>query len=266
MDLILDRILAELWKDFATLNPRAAEIRAKLEGMGEIVVDDHIAFRTFGSSRMNMEAVAKRFEAHGYARKGEYAFPERRVVAMHLEPPEEQLPKIFVSELQPGGWTQEFHRIVYRLIQQVPNEYAESDAFLWSGAPWRLPTWGEYEALAVESEYASWVAVFGTRANHYALLLNALRFTDDLRTFNAFIEGLGYNLNRDGGKVKGSPEAGLEQSSIMAKATMMDFADGKASVPGCFYEFAKRYPGPDGELFQGFVERSADRIFSSTDR
>jgi len=35
-------------------------------------------------------------------------------------------------------------------------------------------------------------------------------------------------------------------------------------VPTCYYEFAKRYPGPDGKLFPGFVAASADKIFEST--
>ena len=32
-----------------------------------------------------------------------------------------------------------------------------------------------------------------------------------------------------------------------------------------YYELAKRYPLPSGELFQGFVPASADKIFESTD-
>nr|WP_293271384.1 hypothetical protein [Nannocystis sp.] len=46
----------------------------------------------------------------------------------------------------------------------------------------------------------------------------------------------------------------------------MEFSDGVYAVPGCYYEFARRYPGPDGALFDGFIEGSADRIFESTDR
>ncbi|MGB1300776.1 MAG: DUF1338 domain-containing protein, partial [Pseudoalteromonas tetraodonis] len=32
----------------------------------------------------------------------------------------------------------------------------------------------------------------------------------------------------------------------------------------CFYEFAIRYPKPDGEIYTGFVAASADKIFEST--
>ncbi len=36
------------------------------------------------------------------------------------------------------------------------------------------------------------------------------------------------------------------------------------TIPSCFYEFAKRYPMPNGELFTGFVAAFADNIFDST--
>lgn len=52
----------------------------------------------------------------------------------------------------------------------------------------------------------------------------------------------------------------------MANTVQVTFDDGSAEVPGCFYEFARRYPDADGSLFQGFIAASADKIFESTDR
>ena len=43
------------------------------------------------------------------------------------------------------------------------------------------------------------------------------------------------------------------------------FTCARLRVPSCYYEFARRYPLPSGELFQGFVPASADKIFESTD-
>jgi hypothetical protein len=37
-------------------------------------------------------------------------------------------------------------------------------------------------------------------------------------------------------------------------------------VPACYYEFARRYPIANGELYQGFIAASADKIFESTNR
>jgi hypothetical protein len=46
----------------------------------------------------------------------------------------------------------------------------------------------------------------------------------------------------------------------------VDFSDGAQYIPGCYYEFARRFPMPDGRLFRGFVTGSADKIFESTNK
>ena len=53
--------------------------------------------------------------------------------------------------------------------------------------------------------------------------------------------------------VKGTPADRLEQSSTLADAIEVEFSDRTAKIPSCYYEFARRYPLPSGELFQGFV-------------
>ena len=72
-------------------------------------------------------------------------------------------------------------------------------------------------------------------------------------------------LNDAGGAIKGTPAEHLEQSSTRADSIEVAFADGRARIPSVYYEFARRYPLPSGELFHGFVPASADKIFESTD-
>ena len=50
----------------------------------------------------------------------------------------------------------------------------------------------------------------------------------------------------------------------MADHVMVEFSDKTVAIPSCFYEFAKRYPMENGELYTGFVAASADKIFEST--
>ncbi|MFB6258856.1 MAG: TraB/GumN family protein [Flavobacteriales bacterium] len=76
----------------------------------------------------------------------------------------------------------------------------------------------------------------------------------------------GFELNTSGGEVKGSPDVFLEQSSTMANDVEVEFTDGTYEIPFCYYEFARLYEKPDGEMYQGFVAKSADKIFESTDR
>jgi hypothetical protein len=46
----------------------------------------------------------------------------------------------------------------------------------------------------------------------------------------------------------------------------LKIVEGLKEIPGCYYEFAKRYPDADGKLYSGFIAKSADKIFESTDR
>ena len=82
---------------------------------------------------------------------------------------------------------------------------------------------------------------------------------------NEFLKKEGYTLNSSGGEVKGTPEQLLEQSSTLADRVEIVFIEGTFSVPSCYYEFAKRYPEKDGKLYSGFIAKSADKIFESTD-
>ena len=50
----------------------------------------------------------------------------------------------------------------------------------------------------------------------------------------------------------------------MADRVPVTFTDETVTIPSCFYEFALRYPKPDGRLYSGFVAASADKIFEST--
>ena len=73
-------------------------------------------------------------------------------------------------------------------------------------------------------------------------------------------------MNDSGGEVKGTPEELLEQSSTIAYNKEITFSNGVHTIPACYYEFAKRYPKKDGDLFRGFIAGSADKIFESTDK
>jgi hypothetical protein len=44
---------------------------------------------------------------------------------------------------------------------------------------------------------------------------------------------------------------------------MINFNEEAKEIPS--YEFALRYPMENGELYQGFIAASADKIFESTD-
>jgi hypothetical protein len=173
---------------------------------------------------------------------------------------------VFISELKVEEFSPRLQQIARGLIEQVPGDFPRRPDFPAIGRPWRI-SYGDYETLRAESEYAAWVAAFGFRANHFTVLVNALKSFPTLQSLNNFLKQSGYKLNTSGGEIKGSSQILLEQSSTLADQVEVDFSDGRRTIPCCYYEFAKRYPDPKtGKLFQGFVERSADKIFESTDK
>jgi hypothetical protein len=71
-------------------------------------------------------------------------------------------------------------------------------------------------------------------------------------------------LNDSGGEIQGSPEALLEQSSVKAEMIPVQFTEGIFDTTGCYYEFARRYRDSQGEMYNGFISKSADKLFDST--
>jgi hypothetical protein len=253
-----------LWQDYATLNPRAKAVHDLLTARGERVSNDHIAFRTFDLPETHLWVLAEHFTRLGYRHGGAYDIADKHAVAIHLNPPEPGLPKVFISHLLTSHFSAAFQETVRSLVAQMPTGATGRPDFLWSGMPWQPVPYATYLALKQESEYAAWVAAFGYRANHFTVAVHDLAFTQDIYELNAFLKQNGFTLADSGGEVKGLPSDLLEQSSTLAETVAVRFADGEHAIPACYYEFAKRYPRADGSLFPGFVETSAAKLFDST--
>jgi hypothetical protein len=232
---------------------------------GEDVQNDHIALRTINHPRLGIKSLSQHFEKYGYTYGGEYHFVEKKLYAQHFQHSDESLPKIFISELLLEKMSPFVRDTMNELAAKVPDSLIQSETFSFCGRPWDM-SFKTYSTLAAESEYASWVAAYGFRPNHFTVNVNQLKNFKDLPKLNAFIEKAGYTLNKSGGVIKGTPSDYLEQSSTMAEEIPVVFSDGSHNIPGCYYEFAKRYPLDNGKLYQGFVAKSADKIFESTNK
>ncbi|BDD09734.1 DUF1338 domain-containing protein [Fulvitalea axinellae] len=262
----LDQLLDKLWSDYITLNPHALEIHNIFVERDEDVINDHIAFRTFNHPSVCVDVLAKPFLASGYVESGNYDFPSKKLNAKHFEHPDKTKPKIFISELRLEDFDAELNEIVNRMLSQVPENASDNFAFCVSGRPWTV-TLDEYEKLLEKSEYAAWLSVFGFRANHFTVLANELNSLDNMTDLNALVRENGFLLNESGGAIKGSKDQMLEQSSTLAGKVDVTFdCENTKKIPACYYEFAMRYPKKDGELFQGFIAKSADKIFESTNQ
>lgn len=261
----IEQFLLKMWADYSDMNPQASKIYNLLSQNGESVVNDHIALRTFNHPKLGIQSLACPFENMGYVASGEYFFKEKKLYAKHYEHDDKSLPKIFISELEMEKVSPFVHETLLNCIQQISETSLTTEDFSFSGRQWAI-TYSTYLKLASESEYASWVYAFGFRPNHFTVSVNnLLRFTD-LAKLNDYLKSNGIKLNASGGEIKGTPAELLEQSSTMAGEIQWQFSDGIYSIPACYYEFAKRYPMPSGQLYQGFIAKSADKIFESTNR
>jgi hypothetical protein len=260
----IDELFTALWADYVALAPSAERIHALLADRGEAVRNDHVALRTFGVPGIDLAALARPFEAVGYVARDRYRFDDKKLVARYWQHPDPQCPKVFISELCVAELSAAAQQIIDRLLVQLPAGFGQRADLPWAGRPWQIRL-AEYDTLLSESEYAAWLGAFGFRVNHFTVAVHALTTFPDLAALDAFLVEHGFSLNEAGGTIKGTPADRLEQSATRAERITVQFADGKRAIPSCYYEFARRYPLPGGELFHGFVPASADKIFESTD-
>lgn len=260
----LQELFGRLWRDYAAQNPQVDRIHRLLAERGEQVVNDHIALRTFDLPEVGIDAMERAFVAHGYEPADSYEFPEKKLIAYHYEHPTPGLPKVFISALLVNELSDRAQEVIRGLVAQLPPALRVREDFVCCGRPWPV-SYADYELLRGESEYAAWVAAFGFRANHFTVDVRSLKTVKDLEELNRVLKENGFELNSSGGEIKGGEEVYLAQSSTLADEVDVEFSDGTQRIPSCYYEFALRYPLPNGELFQGFVANSASRIFESTD-
>jgi hypothetical protein len=258
----ISQVFEAMWQDYLELNPDALKIY-QLFSKKNTVVNDHVAFRTFGIDGIRVEDLAAPLIAAGYKEAGSYDFPEKKLRAKHYAHPEQ--PLVFISELIVEVFSAQAQAIISDLVEQMDLSRVSRSDFLYSGQHWQMSS-SEYETLLIESEYAAWVAAFGFRANHFTVSINHLEQFSDIHQVNQFLLDNHFVMNQSGGIVKGTPEVYLEQSSTMANRVEVTFSDKTALVPSCFYEFAIRHKMENGELFKGFIASSADKIFESTNR
>lgn len=268
----IDAFFEALWRDYVSIAPSAAGIRALFAADNPDLANDHVAFRSFDRDPIGIDRLEQPLLALGYRRLAPYRFEEKQLDAwayVHADP---DRPRIFLSALRTVSLSAPARAIVDGLLAQAvqlardePARFA-TEAIFHAGRLWRMPSWDDYQLLLAESEYAAWLAVFGLRANHFTIAVNSLRSPATLEGVIERVEAAGHPLNRAGGTKKGSPAELLEQASTLADRIALRFGDGRVhEVPSCYYEFARRYPDQSGELYQGFVAASADRIFESTD-
>lgn len=259
-------IFEKLWKEYTERTPSAQKIKDLFIKEGNTVHNDHVAFRTYDDERVNIEVLATPFIKAGYEEKGDYVFKTKKLYAKHYEhKTDTNSPRVFISQLKTKEFSTELQRAITRLIDSLSTEDLDPKELVFKGRLWETPSYKLYEELQEESEYAAWLYVNGFCSNHFTVDVNKLDTFSSLQEVNEFLKVNGFKMNTSGGEIKGSPAEFLEQSSILADKIPVKFQEEIKEITSCYYEFAYRHPMENGKLYSGFIAKSADKIFESTD-
>lgn len=292
----IDAIMAGLMSRYCARVPDVLKIFEAMIGDEVIqeldeIENDHIAFRTMGVPQLGIQSLEKIFLHHGYKKMDPYDFVKKKLSAFWYSPPRDDLPRIFISELRVNELSADAQAIIQSYTDEVTSDPVDQldlndpmavDEFLHRPL-WRTPTWADYQRLAEESEYASWVIYNRYYLNHFTITIHNL--PDGYNTvaqFNEFLEAHDIKLNSSGGKVKISPDKKLIQSSTVAQLINAEFATSDGAVEnhiisGSYVEFAQRevldeyVHLPAHQIRrchrkEGFERDNADGIFESTYR
>lgn len=246
------------------------------------IVNDHIAFRTMGVEFLGIQSLEKIFLHHGYVKKDFYSFKTKKLNAFWYSHSDENMPRIFISELKVNDLSENSRRIISKYTDQVTEDPVDkldlSNAnevinFL-SNPLWSLPSLNDFNDLLKETEYGSWVIYNRYYLNHYTISVHELIDQyNTLEKFNAFVTKIGIKLNDSGGVIKESKDGLLLQSSSVANKVKASFTEGSSLISGSYVEFAERKILPKYSNVSeikpihrrdGFETSNADKIFEST--
>lgn len=260
-----NELFEKLWQNYTQQNPLVQQVYNSFTALDETVLNDHIAFRTFNDPRMDISVLEKPFLAVGYVEKGSYDFEVKKLKAKHYEiPGDTAAPKVFISQLLLQEFSTDLQNTIKNYLNSINRSVYAADDLIFKGNVWSTPSYETYNKLRAESEYAAWLYVYGFRANHFTVSINSLKKLDTIEKVNQHLKDKGFLLNASGGEIKGTRQELLQQSSIMAEKVQVKFTEGTYEIPACYFEFAIRYPDKNGMLYNGFIAKSADKIFEST--
>ncbi len=287
-----------LWSDYRQRVPHAQRYVDLVTERGGRVVNDHIAFRSLNvpqaAQPAGIDALLNVFLPLGYTEFDRFEFPETHLRAVHLEPPAQDLPKLFISQLQVAELPPE----LAQRIEQAASLWDESftypqqllaaleadalhDADHASAAdqladlfrrPWLPPPRNLVLDAHEHSQYAAWTLLHGNAVNHFTGFINAQN-VPAWPDIQATVDGLRAAGVPMKDTIEGGPDSGLRQSSTRAAegdfpVTEPDGAIGQLHWTYAYYELAERALIPDGQggqkYFPGFAAHQTTGLFEMT--
>lgn len=295
-----ERFTAELfdrmWDRYRGRVSYVADYERVITAAGATFVNDHIAFRTFAGQnpQTGISSLSRIFVALGYRAAGCYCFEDKHLDAIHLEHPNPDFPKLFISELRISELREPSREILSSMLESHrPAISVETLAALaeiedcnesqreklldeaadeFQTRPWTAPEKDAVVALNEESQYAAWVAVHGYDVNHFTSLINS-HGVENLADIDKTVAALITDGVPMKASVEGAPGSKLRQTATEAVVIDVEVTDGGSATTMpwtyAYFELAERGMVTDPRSgaesrFEGFLGAQATHLFEMT--
>lgn len=292
----LAHLFAALWQRYRARVSWVSTYERLIRDAGATFVNDHIALRTIASQvpLAGIATIARIFEALGYSAAGTYQFPDKFLSAIHLQHPNRNLPKIFISELQLAQLPAATRETILRTLRtqrlpvsdetlatlaQLDQKPAPLDPQLLARVvaefhelPWSLPEKADVLAVNQVTQYGAWVLVHGYNVNHFTCLINSHGPgpLGDIERTAAALAAAGVPMKKE---IEGFVGSRLRQTATEAVLTDVAVSEGgiQQTMPWsyAYFELAERghWQNPitgANERFEGFLGPQATHLFEMT--
>jgi hypothetical protein len=291
----LNGVLDLLWTDYRKRVPYADRYCQLVTEHGGTIANDHIAYRSFNSPKLTAQvagyaATERIFANLGYQRITEYDFPQMNLRAVHLDHPDGDLPRIFVSQLEVANLPAETQELINAAIGTPHSEWTATESELaklshiaslsdaeaqtliktvagYFTRPWNPPLRSTVERVNETSQYGAWTLLHGNSVNHFTAYINEQHVAawPDIEATIAGLKAAGVPMKDS---IEGDPGTKLRQSATKAATgsfavTEADGSAGKIDWTYAYYELAERGL-EDGKLFMGFLGPQTPGLFEMT--
>lgn len=295
------KLIEHLWEGYKNEVPHARIISDHLQKhFIKKIPQDHFAIIDLPSEYSGIEPLKKIFEVLGFRERGRDYLPLKQNAFLWMAETEstertieEALPQVVLADFRMDELPLSIQNIISKYsIQIKPSPLKEIEILakkIQEGSlesfhhlvqllkeylnkrEWSLPTVADFEAVNEVNELLAWTLVFGRMPNHFTFQIHRIAPFVSLSEFNQYImNNLHIKLNCSEGVIKGSEQAGLEQSSTLGEMIEVTLADGVVSIPNRFVEFIWRYPIQPNQkpqywkdYFNDFVATHANGVIES---
>lgn len=298
-NVFIRELFHTLWERYRARVSYVREYERMVREHEATFVNDHIAFRTFGTTvgtnQIGMVSLAVLFRPLGFRPVGAYEFREKRLRAVHLQHPDPSYPKLFVSELEVEMLPEEAQRILARYMLRHRDTLGEEDLqqlrslatlaprernilltkvqSFFETLPWGIPDRADVDALEAHSQYGAWVLMHGYEVNHFTASVNSHK-VPTLGTIEKTVAEMRARGIPMKAEVEGEAGSRLRQSateSVVIPVTVRG-PDGRMTEVNrtyAYFEIAERglWTNPETgerEIFQGFIGPQANQLFEMT--